>query len=267
MADLDSLSFALLVPFAVCFILIFIVCCYADEIKEICRLPSPLPSTYIGAEHAYSERRRRHHRRHNERHDRHRPERANREDDIQTLIINEEGRSRNVSESSAEYLPQQNVINVNEQGPSTSGGDNGSRIQSHVIISPVTSKTDNVALAGNLCLSLSSDNYTKNLSLGSQTLKQDKHCVTMNTGVTGNSCQRDSVPNISNTTSSVSSNSRAGVHSHSRSGSVPLPEMLSGYLTSGKFHVSSVPVVTELTSTSVDSTQKDEQLKNTSDRP
>lgn len=96
MSDFDSLSFALLIPFAICFILIFIVCCYADEIKDICRMPSPLPSNYLIHEHRRSRTSSRH--------------RVVPNDEARNLILNEEGRSRNVSESSADQYIARNLL-------------------------------------------------------------------------------------------------------------------------------------------------------------
>ncbi|XP_045177585.2 uncharacterized protein LOC123537813 [Mercenaria mercenaria] len=94
MAEFDSLSFALLIPFAICFVLVFIVCCFADEIKDICRMPNPLPSSYLAVERARPNRRssRRQIRQG-------RPQ----NEEVRNLILSEEGRSRNVSESSADY--------------------------------------------------------------------------------------------------------------------------------------------------------------------
>lgn len=94
MPSLDSLNFALLVLFGICFVLLFVICCCADKIKEICRFPSPLPTNYIAIEH---ERRR-----HTTRHVRPRANRRERpiDADDRILIIHEEGRSRNASESS-----------------------------------------------------------------------------------------------------------------------------------------------------------------------
>jgi hypothetical protein len=41
----------LLIPFCVCFMLLFVVCCFAEELKRMCRMPSQLP-------HNQTERRR-----------------------------------------------------------------------------------------------------------------------------------------------------------------------------------------------------------------
>lgn len=101
MPEFDSLSFALLIPFAICFALIFVVCCFADEIKDICRLPSPLPSSYLAAEHLHYTRQR------NRRQMRQsRPP----NEEIRNLILSEEGRSRNVSESSIEHMTASNML-------------------------------------------------------------------------------------------------------------------------------------------------------------
>ncbi|KAL4216863.1 hypothetical protein ACF0H5_023327 [Mactra antiquata] len=107
----DSLSFALLIPFAICFILIFLVCCFADQIKDICRMPSPVPASYLAAEHS---RPRRHSRR-----SRHRSRRQSEE--VRNLILSEEGRSRNVSESSSneQMVPSVSQGHFDRQIPST----------------------------------------------------------------------------------------------------------------------------------------------------
>lgn len=90
MPDLDSLSFALLIPFTVCFVLLFIVCCFADKMKEIMCLPSQLPPTYIVS----NDHRRR---RSNNRDARHFRSLSSIEEN--RILI---GRDRNISESSAE---------------------------------------------------------------------------------------------------------------------------------------------------------------------
>ena len=258
MPDLDSLSFALLVPFAVCFILIFIVCCYADEIKEICRLPSPLPSTYIGAEHSHSHRHRhRRNRRNSERHERRRTEQRNRDDDIQTLIINEEGRSRNISESSSEYLPQQSVIIIHEQGPSTSGVNNESMSRDSVS-NGAKSKTNGSAFVQSAQGPSTSGNFSKNVSIGLNSPNSEKPQVKVETCVqvsqhsqptnltSGSSNTRDSNPSISNST-------HAGVHLSPRNLSrSTLPDALTSYL-SGDFRVTSVNSLTDVPSTYIES--------------
>ena len=93
MPDLDSLSFALLIPFSVCFVMLFLVCCFADKIKQILCLPNRLPPQYSGR-HEYG---------------RMRPNRSSRHIRSRNYVIEEnrilidsEGRTRNISESSAE---------------------------------------------------------------------------------------------------------------------------------------------------------------------
>ncbi|XP_060554835.1 uncharacterized protein LOC132715785 [Ruditapes philippinarum] len=114
MAEFDSLSFALLIPFAICFALVFIVCCFADEIKDICRMPSPLPNSYLGVDRSRTNRRvSRNQRRVS------RPQ----NEEVRNLILSEEGRSRNVSESSTEHnqvntlLANSNINIVRQPGP------------------------------------------------------------------------------------------------------------------------------------------------------
>lgn len=99
MPEFDSLSFALLIPFAICFVLIFIICCFADEIKDICRMPSPLPRSYLAPEHV-----------HRSRHNSRRRSRHARNEEARNLILSEEGRSRNVSESSTDYISASNLL-------------------------------------------------------------------------------------------------------------------------------------------------------------
>lgn len=53
---MESLGLILMIPFCVCFMLLFIVCCFAEELKRMCRMPSQLPRSEIEA--------RRHRRRH-----------------------------------------------------------------------------------------------------------------------------------------------------------------------------------------------------------
>jgi hypothetical protein len=48
---MESLGLILLIPFCVCFMLLFVVCCFAEELKRMCRMPSQLP-------HNQTERRR-----------------------------------------------------------------------------------------------------------------------------------------------------------------------------------------------------------------
>lgn len=40
---MESLGLILMIPFCVCFILLFVVCCFAEELKRMCRMPSQLP--------------------------------------------------------------------------------------------------------------------------------------------------------------------------------------------------------------------------------
>lgn len=93
---MESLSLILLVPFSVCFLLLFIVCCFADEIKSMCRMPSQLPQHYYGPDSLLQTSRRRH------THARARYEQNHvmtQEDDIESLI-EQNDRFRNDSESS-----------------------------------------------------------------------------------------------------------------------------------------------------------------------
>ena len=94
MPDLDSLSFALLIPFTVCFVILFLVCCFADKLKRIICLPSQLPTHYIGT-NDYRRRR-------SNRDARHFLSQNGLLEENRILISNEEGRNRNISESSAE---------------------------------------------------------------------------------------------------------------------------------------------------------------------
>lgn len=128
MAEFDSLSFALLIPFAICFALIFIVCCFADEIKDICRMPSPLPRSYLAPEHPhgrrYSNRRSLHHSR---------PQ----IEEVRNLILSEEGRSRNVSESSTDYIAANNVL-ANSVSNLNSSRQTGMNLHQNVMSLPQT---------------------------------------------------------------------------------------------------------------------------------
>ncbi|CAG2212100.1 unnamed protein product [Mytilus edulis] len=40
---MESLGLILMIPFCVCFILLFVVCCFAEQLKRMCRMPSQLP--------------------------------------------------------------------------------------------------------------------------------------------------------------------------------------------------------------------------------
>lgn len=127
MPEFDSLSFALLIPFAICFILVFIVCCFADEIKDICRMPSPLPSSYLGVDRSRSSRR------NNRRQGRvGQPQ----NEEIRNLILSEEGRIRNASESSTDtnhvnaMLANSNISIVRQPG---------ARLQPNIMVLPQTS--------------------------------------------------------------------------------------------------------------------------------
>lgn len=90
MPDLDSISFALLIPFTVCFVLLFLVCCFADKMKQIMCLPSQLPPSYIVTND--------HRRRRTNNRDAHHFRSLNSIEENRILI----GRDRNISESSAE---------------------------------------------------------------------------------------------------------------------------------------------------------------------
>ena len=109
MADIESLSFALLIPFSICFVLVFLVCCFADKVKNMCRFPSAIPSSYVNVtSHRHS--------RHNRPRGRLRSARqpVDREE-TRILITDQEERSRNSSESSTETGPS--VLSViPEQG-------------------------------------------------------------------------------------------------------------------------------------------------------
>ena len=100
MPDLDSLSFALLIPFTVCFVLLFVVCCFADKMKQIMCLPSQLPPSYIVS----NDHRRR---RSNNRDARHFRSLSSIEEN--RILI---GRDRNISESSAESNNQDSYGDV-----------------------------------------------------------------------------------------------------------------------------------------------------------
>lgn len=91
MPDLESLSFALLIPFSICFVLLFLVCCFADKLKQIICLPSQLPPDYIRT----NDQRRR---RSNNRDGRHFLSQNSVLEEHRILI----GRDRNISESSTE---------------------------------------------------------------------------------------------------------------------------------------------------------------------
>ncbi|XP_052828793.1 uncharacterized protein LOC128249386 [Octopus bimaculoides] len=41
-----SVGMILIIPFGICFILLFLVCCFADEMKKMCILPSQIPLSY-----------------------------------------------------------------------------------------------------------------------------------------------------------------------------------------------------------------------------
>lgn len=245
MPDLDSLSFALLVPFAVCFILIFVVCCFADEIKDICRLPSPLPSTYIGGERTTS--RRRHQRRHSQRHERRRAEQRTRREDAQGLILNEEGRSRNVSESSQEFASQPTVIIVHEQMPSASGLSFGNEAHLNDAASSSSSKVPDITLVADSSATVceSERNFSKNLSLGLQT----------HSACCGNT-EKQTTSGFSETNSLAEgdTSSASGPHCHNRHNTsvLPLTEALTAYLTPDKQTVTSLSALSELPSSSID---------------
>lgn len=95
MPDLESLSFALLIPFSVCFVLLFLVCCFADKLKQIMCLPNQLPQTYIVAN---GHRRRRS----NNRDARHFRSLNSMPEEHRILIGSDGGRDRTISESSGE---------------------------------------------------------------------------------------------------------------------------------------------------------------------
>lgn len=251
MPDLDSLSFALLVPFAVCFILIFVVCCFADEIKDICRLPSPLPSSYIGAEHSHQRRRRRHHRR-SERHDRRHSERIVTED-AQRLILNEEGRSRNVSESSSDFITHhQSLSIVQEQEPSTSGVTSNASATVNASSAIVPLKQSVNLVVGHSVCPRSSNNFTQNISIGLQThsvcsKSKDKATVSVST------ISESSARVHENAQSSTSCDSTsASVHTHQRNKSYPLTDVLTSYLTSDQPNETRPCALSHLPSTNID---------------
>lgn len=64
---MESVGLILLIPFCVCFLLLFIVCCFADEIKKMCRMPNQLPQHYIPSDRAEADRERRRRQRRNQR--------------------------------------------------------------------------------------------------------------------------------------------------------------------------------------------------------
>lgn len=95
MPDLESLSFALLIPFSICFVILFLVCCFADKLKQVMCLPSPLPQTYSrGNDHRR--------RRSNNRNARHFRSQNSVLEEHRILIGNDAGRERNISESSSD---------------------------------------------------------------------------------------------------------------------------------------------------------------------
>ena len=117
---MESLGLILLIPFSVCFVLLFVVCCFADELKKMCRMPNQLPLNYVPEERARNSRRRQR-QRSRARYDQHRHF-----DDAQSLMAN---RSRNSSgDSMATDTNPFDVIAVvtSEVLP------NGRVIQSHV---------------------------------------------------------------------------------------------------------------------------------------
>lgn len=95
MPDLESLSFALLIPFTVCFILLFIVCCFADKLKQIVCLPSQLPPSYIETNV--------HRRRRPNNHNTHHFRPLNNIEENRILISNEGDENRSISENPTEF--------------------------------------------------------------------------------------------------------------------------------------------------------------------
>ncbi|KAK3082866.1 hypothetical protein FSP39_007475 [Pinctada imbricata] len=89
---MESLGLILMIPFSVCFLLLFIVCCFADELKKMCRMPSQLPLHYVPEERIRRQRMRRERRRSN------RGQNTS-GDDIESLMTS---RSRNSSGSSTD---------------------------------------------------------------------------------------------------------------------------------------------------------------------
>ncbi|OWF35882.1 hypothetical protein KP79_PYT03288 [Mizuhopecten yessoensis] len=101
---MESLSLILLIPFGVCFFLLFLVCCCAEEIKQMCRMPSQLPLYYVGGDVQHSNRRRSHRSRtQREGSPNGRFHQIHNMSDSENLLTGE-GRSRNSSGDSIEIL-------------------------------------------------------------------------------------------------------------------------------------------------------------------
>lgn len=185
MPAFDSLSFALLISFSICFILIFLVCCFADEIKDICRLPSPLPRSYVGFERTSSQTSR------NSRRDRRRRSSQHRStsspEDAHNLILNEEGRSRNVSESSEisttrQYARTNIVVDVVNEQPSTSFAHSRNTSSS---VEQKASEQKPVFVPAS-CPATSTSNYHSNLTMSCHVKQDEKTSVEINPKSSGN---------------------------------------------------------------------------------
>lgn len=110
---MESLGLILLIPFCVCFILLFVVCCFAEELKRMCRMPSQLPRNQPD-----NSRRRRGRRRNRRLYDLSGPieeGRSPNSEDVQSLL---RSRSRNESGDSTDTqsCPCNVVIITNESG-------------------------------------------------------------------------------------------------------------------------------------------------------
>lgn len=125
--EMESVGLILLIPFFVCFLLLFIVCCFADEIKKMCRMPNQLPQHYIPSDRAEAERERRRRQR------RQRQARAAvhgqrpSESDVESLMGSRSRNSSGSSGYSSEICPFQVIAVVTSEVQ-----PNGEVITSHV---------------------------------------------------------------------------------------------------------------------------------------
>lgn len=126
MQEMESVGLILLIPFCVCFVLLFIVCCCADEIKKMCRMPNQLPQHYIPSDRSEAERRRRHNRRQRQARSATHGQRPS-ESDIESLMGSRSRNSSGSSGYSSETCPFQVVAVVTSDVQ-----PNGEVITSHV---------------------------------------------------------------------------------------------------------------------------------------
>lgn len=89
-------------------------------------MPSPLPISYLAPEHVHRSR-------HTSRRPPHRAQRQNEED--RNLILSEEGRSRNVSESSTDYISASNLL-ANSTSTLNHLRQTGVSLQQNVMVLP-----------------------------------------------------------------------------------------------------------------------------------